>query len=384
MNSPSTRMEIGMHLLSFVGRIVGDIVTPALDRRFRISAVTLFCTDDNAHETSHVADVVRRSRLPTNIETIGPNWDVDAVRERIRQFIARASPRCLINLSAATPLQAAVAQQIAFAHNVPTFVIHPDEDTLIWLTTPPTEHPKQNTNVAETLTLESYFALFGYKLADRKYSIGGRDSAREKLAGQLVQIASRLPQSIRALNAAGANLDPDHVSRQSIGSEHAILRRLLFDSGIAEVLADGRIDFRDNETRFFLCGGWLEVWLLAQAAALAGEFPVQDAASGVRIVSHEGVANEYDLAMLINNHLYLVECKTVLPKNQKGLGMDLLFKLDSVSRLGGLQAQAMLVTLGIPSYAEQNRAELQELELIDGRELLQIRERLHDWIQATS
>ena len=124
------------------------------------------------------------------------------------------------------------------------------------------------------------------------------------------------------------------------------------------------------------------MWLLVQVAALQGEFHIQDAACGVKIVSSDGVANEYDLAMLANNQLYLAECKAILPKNPKNIGMDVIFKLDSVSQLGGLQSEAMLVVLGAPSLAEMERADLQQLEIVSGKELPQMREKLRRWIKG--
>ena len=120
--------------------------------------------------------------------------------------------------------------------------------------------------------------------------------------------------------------------------------------------------------------------MLAQVTALQSELPIQDAACGVKIISREGVANEFDLAMLTNNQLYLVECKTILPKGNKSIGMDVIFKLDSVSQLGGLEAEAMLVAVGVANEAEQDRADLQQLEIINGKELLNIRDRLRRWI----
>ncbi|SDI75155.1 protein of unknown function [Propionivibrio dicarboxylicus] len=374
-----------MHLISFVDDIRPEIVTPALDPQFRISQVTLFCEDEKRRDATHVAEEIRHAKLPVNTLPIRPEWDVQAVHERLSSVISLSPAPCLINLSAATPLQAAIAQQVALRHNVASFVIHPEEDRLLWLTPPPSAQPAEDASIADTLDLERYFGLYGIELVECKYRLGNRDSKLEKLSCELMDIAIRQPEAIHTLNRLGAGMDKNFVSRLHIPVEQKELKDFISRCAIACRTSDDRIDFGDAETRFFLCGGWLEVWLLYQVAQLRDEFDIHDAASGVKIVSNETVRNEYDLAMLVNNQLFLVECKTVVQKGQGGgVGMDVLFKLDSVSQLGGLHAHAMLISLSVATADEVSRATLQGLALINGKELHNIRERLRHWIRATT
>lgn len=372
-----------MHLIAFVDDILSDIITPALDPRFQIKRVTLFCEDDNHHETDHVAAVARRAGLEVITQPIQPDWDMDAVREHLTSAINKSPSRSLINLSAATPLQAAVAQEVALIRQIPAFVIHPEKDTLIWLTPVPEEHPAEDTDINNSLSLEHYFGLFGHEVSQYQYRLNSRDADLEELAGQMALLALSSPNSIHEINWASSEMDENYVSLRRVTNNHK-LKEFINRSGIAALKPDGRIDFRNATSRVFLGGGWLEIWLLAEAAALKSEFQIHDAACGIKITAHEGVSNEYDLAMLVNNQLYLVECKTVSTQKKSGVGQDVIFKLDSVSQLGGLDAHAMLVTLNSPTPNEQTRADLQELEIINGKQLLKIRQRLRDWIRATS
>ena len=56
------------------------------------------------------------------------------------------------------------------------------------------------------------------------------------------------------------------------------------------------------------------------------------------------------------------------------------FKLGSLADQQGLNSHAMLVTLTPPTPAEAQRARSQQIELIAGKGLGELGERLHDWI----
>jgi len=114
---------------------------------------------------------------------------------------------------------------------------------------------------------------------------------------------------------------------------------------------EGRgIVFPDKNTRFFVNSEWLELYTYACCLGLKKSNGIQYVCHSVEVGCQQGkntILNEMDVALLKDNRLYLLECKTKqFSGNEKKLseGADVLYKLDSIRNLlGGLQAKAMLV-----------------------------------------
>jgi hypothetical protein len=72
---------------------------------------------------------------------------------------------------------------------------------------------------------------------------------------------------------------------------------------------------------------------------------LQDSALNLVVVSANGTKNEIDAAILHRNRLTLVECKTrnyVFSAEKEAA--DALYKLDSLTQLGGLRTSGILVS----------------------------------------
>ena len=127
----------------------------------------------------------------------------------------------------------------------------------------------------------------------------------------------------------------------------------------------------------------LEVHVFAELAALVQELGIQDAATGVKVVSESEVGSEFDLAVLYNNQLYLAECKARAPAGKaNGIGMETLFKIDSLVDHNYLNADGLIVSLSAPTHVERSRAALQDIDIISAADLHQLRSRLKTWLQG--
>jgi len=111
------------------------------------------------------------------------------------------------------------------------------------------------------------------------------------------------------------------------------------------------IVFRDEASRFFVNGGWLEQHVYGICLNLKKQYGIQDIGRSIEVersYCNTSVKNEIDVAFLKDNRLYLIECKTKVFSNRHPVhseGAQALYKLDSLKDLlGGLQARAMLVS----------------------------------------
>lgn len=369
-----------MHLLAFVDHVVSDIITPALDPRFDIDRVTLLCHRAHLDLAFDILGVCQKLHLSAAVETLPADSQPLALRQRLQELVQGG---VCFNISAASPVQAALAYDLAREHRLPLMAVEHDNDRLIWLLGGESSRLHSGTEIAEGLSLEAYFALYGSRILAIHYRLERRSPRHEQLARDLAEHAALRPKSLSLLNRLCNDLDEQQFSQHPLSSGEHVLYDWLLASGMVEFRDSGHMRCLDPRARFFLAGGWLEVWLLSQVAELAQILPVSDAAVGVKI-SHHNVENEYDVAILCNNHLYLIECKTAAPTSfqQRGVGLENLFKLNSVAGLGGLHAKAMLASLYVPTESEVGRAESQRITLLAGPQLRQAREYLREWLMS--
>lgn len=367
-----------MHLLAFVSRVSSDIITPALDHRFNVGRITLLCHEAELGYAYDIAGVCRSQHLPVAVETLPADSQPLALRQRLGELLQ--SPGCL-NLSAASPVQAALAYEIARKRRLPVMALDHMQDRLIWLDAGAAPAPPGGSDIADGLLLEDYFALYGCRVRGTRYRLRQRDAGLERLAAGLAQRAASFPHELSLLNRLCNELDARQFSRRLLPRSEHVLRNWLQQSSMVEFDHIGHMRCKDAPARLFLSGGWLEIWLLALVARMAPHMPISDAASGIK-VSHQGVENEYDVAVMCNNQLFLIECKTTAPASprQRGVGLENLFKLDSAARLGGLDAQAMLVSLYPPTSSEASRARVQAIATLSGHGLHQADDTLRRWL----
>lgn len=369
-----------MHLLAFVSRVLSDIITPALDRRFEVQRVSLLCRPGDLGLAYDIAGVCRNVHVTVNVVVLPPDGQPLALRQRLKELVQGA---VCFNLSGASPVQAALAYELARAHHLPVLAIDHETDRLIWLSGGEHSRLHSGSEIHEGLSLEAYFGLYGSKVIGSHYRLERRNPHHEQLAYALAQRAAHRPKAVSLLNRLCNELDEEQFSRHPLPAAEHELQQWLADSGMVTFKPDGYFRCVDARARFFLAGGWLEVWLLASVAALQGVLPLCDAAVGVK-VSHDGVENEYDVAIICNNRLFLIECKTIAAtgQQQRGVGVENLFKLDSAASLGGLDARAMLASLYPPTDSEISRAQVQGIALLYGEQLLQSTERLREWLSS--
>lgn len=368
-----------MHLICLVGHVSSDLVSPLFDRGFGVTHVTLLYDSALSEAIQHVAAVCRQAGVATTALPLRPRYDPATIRERLEAVIAGSRQPCLLNLAGATAVQAAIGMQVAEAQRLPAFAIEPEADTLVWLSRPEGAPLANGYNIADAMRLEDYFRLYGAAVVSSESRLDKRNPALEAWAGEMARLAVRQPRTILALNALASEVDAQRVTLGRLHQRQPQLEALLADSGLARVLPDRRIAFADVSAHRFLHGAWLERWIFAQASALMGELPIQDLASGIRIRVDGLVDNEYDVAILCNNQLYLIECKTVFGR---GVDRDTLFKLDSVTHIAGLSAEAMLASLSLPTEHEIDRAGAHDIALLSGSALLQATTVLRRWLSG--
>ena len=85
---------------------------------------------------------------------------------------------------------------------------------------------------------------------------------------------------------------------------------------------------------------------------------------------------------MANNKLHIIECKTkrLSGKQAGSAGTESLYKLDSISALGGLGTKAMLVTYRPLNTYDAQRARDLRIKVVQAAELQNLKGVLRAWV----
>lgn len=371
-------------VLVFPGRHLVDAIAPMQDQRFAIRQVLIAPTHSTRHLAQRMADFFQSHDVAVSILDDIADLSPASLDDYFSSLFANQPPASLlVNLSGLEPMWAICVHRAAARFDFPVFSVDPHTDQLHWLHTPSSGR-WSSFNVMDRLSLSGLFRLNGYGVSQCKYSLRQRDEKLEWIASRLAELAVADSSCILAMNRLLANMSfGNPLLTSGIYTGKAARLDWLAKEGVFERLQTGQWLFRDAEMRAFLAGGWLELHVFAQVAALANEIGIQDAACSLKIASEHNVESEFDLAVMFNNQLYLAECKARGPANKslsRGVGMDTLFKIDSLVEHRFLNARGMLISLNEPTVVEKNRAKLQDISLVSAGELRHLRSRLRDWL----
>jgi hypothetical protein len=149
------------------------------------------------------------------------------------------------------------------------------------------------------------------------------------------------------------------------------------------LIIDGKqVKFMNEASRFFANGGWLEEYINSLLNQLKGEAVLQDSSHLNLKIGTDNSLNEIDIAFMAKNRLHIIECKTKrLAGNHAGsAGTDSLYKLDSISDLGGLGTKAMLVSYRNLGQADANRARDLKIKVVQSTEIHNLKLIMRNWI----
>lgn len=377
-----------IHLVLISAQAVPNI-TPILDDRFRPDQVIMLVSKDMEHRAGHLEKIYKPRGIKVSRWQIDDAWDVEHVRNRVMELLSEYERYDIVlNATGGTKPMSIAAYEVFRTFEKPIFYIHPEKDRLIWM------HPgdRETVDLADRIKLKEYLMAYGADEVKETYK-GGVSSNVRDLTLEFINHIHSYATVLPSLNWYAASADNRHLRSHEIGRElksnHAFWEMLERFENAGLLHQDGnRLVFKDEESRFIVNGGWLELHAYACCLNLKKTLGIQDVARSVEVSRQQGtnkVENELDVALLYDNRLYLLECKT---KGFSGNdrkhdeGAEVLYKLDSLrDRLGGLQAKAMLVSFKELKKHNRHRAKELKIDYCCHQDLKSLQEKIEFWIK---
>jgi hypothetical protein len=370
-------------------------VTPALDPYFRPNEVILLYSPDKEYRASCFESVLKPTGVKVTRWPIQDARDVEHIRDRVLDLmIERENEDIALNASGGTRPMSIAAYEVFKEFNKPIFYVHPETDDVSWIT----RRELPSFNVAARIKLPAFLHAHGAEVS-RLGERSGVPSNLRRLTQELVNHAESLAKPLAAINwlaqqAENKLKSPTLTEKQRHWPQLNELIQQFAAEGLL-TYQDDSLHFKDEASRFFVNGGWLEDYTYGLIYGLRGEVPeIQDVGRSVELCrdcTGKAVKNELDVAFLHNNHFYIIECKTkrfidpkqtqTPPSDFDTHAADALYKLDTLKwLLGGVQTKVMLVSYHPLSPWDRQRAQDLRIETCTAQQLVGLKKALRRWI----
>lgn len=268
----------------------------------------------------------------------------------------------IVNITGGTKLMSISAFTVFGSYGFRCFYQNINPSQMVWL-----DDESTVSGIGQKIPLELYLRSYQFnvdkkiKLADisREYK-DYADFWHEELsrAGWFDDIA-RLISKLNA-HTSEKKIKADELKHFSFNEEEQeVLQDLSQATGLFKIKSSQEISCEQKD-RAFLNGGWLEV--LVADCLRGADFrdicqSVEIAKSTQRHNSH--TRQEIDVMAMRQDKLYIIECKTINWEKKKSEASASIYKLSSLSHIGGLNTQAIFVSLyDLPASAKTRAAEM--------------------------
>jgi len=371
-------------------------ITPILDSKFKPSHVILLERKGLAEHANNLALVYQGAGVSCQRIMIENVRDADGVRDLVSELIVSTKEKT-VTLNASCGHRAIMLAAFSAFQKAgqPIFYVNPEDDHLTWLS----NECSSSFDLADRITIQQFLQLHGTTLTSA--TTDQASDTFDDLFFILITQVERFSSPFKVLNALAASAKNTDFLSQPFSSKQNYNQAIqdlvdVFSKHGCLARKGNCLVFSDEASRNFVNGGWLEVFAYRQIQMMAKGFPqIQDIAMNVELARKDTVNevnNELDVVFLANNHLFLIECKTMdfavikgrMPfrkvKEKKRAAREQVYRMDSLKELhGGIYGEAMILSYHpIPKETAQ-RAEDLGLCICASTDLLNFKTIVRDW-----
>jgi hypothetical protein len=263
------------------------------------------------------------------------------------------------------------AYEYCYNDDIPMFYV--DGHKLSWLYSANNQQLK-TIDIEHSLPVEGYLLSHGYEVISQSAPLSSaacKDMIKDWVAGDKKEAIGTLNYIASRGNERNLTIALER-NEASTGNPVCSLLDDLSRVGLIEFVTDEKIRFISEEARFFANGGWYELYICMLLQAVnkkhfSGKGKVITSLK-VRPLqkTKKEIKNEIDVAYLLNNRLYLFECKTANLSSKNGRADEAIYKLGTLlSSVGGLHAKGSIMSYRDIDLIDKERAQLLNISIVD-------------------
>lgn len=382
-NTPSKHLH-----LCLVSRQPSPNMVPLLDSNLPVDEVILLHTQNFKTQAEWLAKALGYYQIKSRFISLPHHENLTELRDFFIQLMDALiaedeNTRLYANLTSGTkPMSLALYEVALMTQSEGTHAYYMNmDDTLSWYL------PKSKAETAphpleDRIKLTPFLKAHGWQPLEKPQ--GTQYPQWRTLVEDLASDIRYWRKPLTQLNGIAATAMNLQLLSKPIQTLNKPLKRLigtLQAAGLVQ-LKKGRLQFTHSDARFFCNGGWLEELVFHTLKQLSRDNrKIQDFALGLEIQSDTSDAqNELDGAVLVDNKLVIIECKTHNTKNKTQAIRDSLYKLDTLKDIGGVTGRGLLISMHPPSKSDLKRAAQYRIPMIHGEQIEHLKTHLAKYL----
>jgi hypothetical protein len=368
-----------IHLMLVSEQAAANLL-PALDPAMKPREAVLLVSQKMAHRAKSLHAVLQENGIKTQTVPLPDEHNMAALESTLIDVASQRDGQAIaLNVTGGNKLMALAAQAVAQAAGWPAFYVDVDTDQIIWL-----DKTRPAQALTQQLRLRHYLRGYGFTLAEG-IERPQPNAAWQTLQHELINDVGSLEEAIGQLNflsqeaerSLRATLNPRQRDHHGLD---ALLRK--FEQAQVLKRQGDQLNFATEAARSFANGGWIEHHVYQTVGQVTGDLAIRDKAANLQVLGESGQPNEIDVAFIARNRLFMIECKTARMNQADLKANDTLYKLkENCSRIGGTGTRGMLATYRPLRDSEQRLAKALNIEVVAGRDLNRLGERLKQWVK---
>jgi hypothetical protein len=321
----------------------------------------------------NITDTLKPRGILVNCkELASSSWG--AVQHALEDELKNHAGKVLaFNANGGTKPMTLAAYEYCFNESIPLFYV--DGNRFDWLYKAG-EQELTDIAITQSLSIDNFLLSHGYKIITNEPPLNTA-KLKEMVADWVSQ--DFRPQIRELNNIAGRGnehklrVELENHEKDKCKEVYDLLENLE-DNSLLKIKGD-YIQFASEEARFFANGGWYELHLFKLLETInANHFDGKGKVlAGIKLTPNnslkspnEKVKNEIDVAYILNNRLYLFECKTSNLSKKLGRADEAIYKLGTLLKnIGGLNAKGFIVSYHPIIEIDKERAELLDINIIE-------------------
>jgi hypothetical protein len=358
---------------------------PALDAALKPKKILLLCTQKMKQSSTcaHLEVSFKKSGISKcEIIMIDDERDINQMASVLDTWLKNhLQDRILINFTGGTKLMTlALYNSVLGNTHTALDVAYLDVDTQQLIFLQPDTKPR--VGLTTKLSLAVYLESYGYTL--QNHEVIASDNDRDHFCNWMLSQADKLAVELGEFNRACNEMDKARKNGGALNAEfeggNEIVRQCVLN-GWLQVLSGTLHRATSADALVFMQGGWLEYAVAHSIKLLESNGKLQDFAFNAQVMTDTHTKNELDCAFLARNRLHLIECKTRnLTGKDNTVAQEAFYKLDSLTKLGGLRTKGLFVSYrAVPDVVLQRAKDL-NIKVIQRHQLATLSNQLSSWL----
>jgi len=369
--------------------LVSDQPIPNLTTvfQFKPDRVILLVTAEKLAEAKRLEEIFHNHKILVESQNIAA-YDLNNVILACEGIIKQSvSCQVSLNITGGTKIGTLGAFQVFYSTGKPIYYVNTKDNEIMQIS------PEEKlVKIGASISIKDYLSAYGFKVTDNAKDdsyIYKRKAITEHLKKMVIDDERMIGDINFKIPKIDENTKYPFTLTFGSGSYIEKLLDMLHEANMAQKISPTSICISNEETAKYLKGFWFEEYVYMIAKSLSPDEIMLNVEGDWDVKGAHTPQNEFDILISKKNRLFYISCKTANPNRiidntEESITKDYLYELLALGdRALGLFGKKMLASARpIANKYVKKRADMMKITIIDGKNILTLKENLNQWLNS--